>query len=254
MKVLAALYSACAYLLFVAVFLYTIGFVEGLGVPKAIDSGVVGDPWPSALVNLGLLALFAVQHSVMARPGFKRVWTRVVPPAIERSTYVLFASLALALLCWQWRPLPALVWSLDDPLAAGLVRAISWAGFGIAFLSTFLISHFHLFGLSQGFARLMRLGDPQPQFTTPLFYRWVRHPLYVGFLLAFWATPQMSVGRLLFSAGATAYILVGIWLEERDLVAQFGTRYLEYRERVGMLFPRLRGARHRDVRPTRAAE
>jgi protein-S-isoprenylcysteine O-methyltransferase Ste14 len=255
MKVLSALYSACVYALFFGVFLYAVGFVEGVGVPKAIDGGVAGDPLAGALIDLALVGLFAVQHSVMARPGFKRAWTRIVPEPMERSTYVLLASLILGLLCWKWRPLPALVWSLDDPLAAGLVRAVSWGGFGLALLSTFLISHFHLFGLSQGFARLLRRRHPEPILTTPLFYRWVRHPLYLGFILAFWAAPQMSVGRLLFAGAMTAYILVGVWFEERDLVAQFGVRYLEYRSRVGMLFPKLRAGRPQgEIRPARPAE
>jgi protein-S-isoprenylcysteine O-methyltransferase Ste14 len=254
MKVLSALYSACACLFFFVTFLYAIGFVEGVGVPKTIDTGVAGGLATALVVNLGLLALFAVQHSVMARPAFKRAWTMIVPQAMERSTYVLAASLALALICWRWRPMPALVWSIDDPLAAGAVRAVSWAGFGLVLLSSFLISHFHLFGVSQGFARLLRLDPPEPSFTTPLFYRWFRHPLYVGFILAFWAAPQMSLGRLLFAAAMTGYILIGIWFEERDLVAQFGTRYLEYRAQVGMLFPKLWGPRGARVRPTRLAE
>ena len=236
---LSASYSACAYLFFLVTFLYAIAFVEGLPVPKTIDSGAPGGLATSLLIDLALLGLFAVQHSLMARPGFKKVWTRLVPERAERSTYVLFASLALALLMWQWRPLPTLVWSIDDPLAVGVVKSLSWAGWGLVLLSTFLISHFHLFGLSQGFARLMRRELPEFDFTTPLFYKWIRHPIYAGFVLAFWAAPQMSVGHLLFAGATTGYILIGIWLEERDLVAQFGGRYLRYRETVGMLFPRL---------------
>ena len=237
---LTALYSAFAYLFFLATFLYALGFVEGL-TPKTLDSGPAGDPMTSVLIDLALLGVFAVQHTVMARPAFKRAWTRIVPEAAERSTYVLFASLALALVIWQWRPLPSVVWSISEPGWAVAVTALSWAGWGMVLLSTFLISHFHLFGLSQGFARVLKLPAPQAEFVTPLFYRWIRHPLYTGFILAFWAAPTMSLGHLLFAAATTGYILVGVWFEERDLVAQFGERYLRYREGVGMLFPKLGG-------------
>lgn len=236
----AALYSAGVYLFFFATFLYAAGFVEGVVVPKAIDTGPQGPLLPSLAINVALLGLFAVQHSVMARPGFKRLWTRLVPQAVERSTYVLAASLALALLFWQWRPLLQPVWSVDDPAAAAVLRGLSWAGWGMVLVSTFLISHFHLFGLSQGFARLLGRGDPEFQLTTPLFYKWIRHPIYAGFIVAFWAAPQMSLGHLLFAVATTGYILIGIWLEERDLVAVFGSRYLEYRRNVGMLVPKLR--------------
>jgi methanethiol S-methyltransferase len=237
---LAALYSGVVYLFFFVTFLYAAGFVEGVVVPKAIDDGAPGDLATTLLVDVALLGLFAVQHSLMARPGFKRVWTRLVPDAVERSTYVLFASLALALLFWQWRPLPQLVWSVDDPAAAMALRVLSWAGWGMVLASTFLISHFHLFGLSQGFAKLLGRGSPDFQFTTPLFYRYIRHPIYAGFIIAFWAEPRMSAGHLLFAVATTGYILIGIWLEERDLVAHFGGRYLAYRRDVGMLIPKLR--------------
>lgn len=240
---LSALYSACAYAFFLAAFFYAIGFVENVLVPKSIDSGQAGDPAMSILINAGLLAAFALQHTVMARPGFKRVWTKIVPQSVERSTFVLFASAALALLCWQWRPLPQLVWSIEDPLAASIVQGLSWAGWAIVLISTFLISHFHLFGLTQGFARLFKLKDPDQAFVTPLFYRWIRHPIYAGFILAFWAAPQMSVGHLFFAIATTGYIFVGIWFEERDLVAQFGDRYRRYREAVGMLLPKFRASR-----------
>jgi methanethiol S-methyltransferase len=243
---LSAAYSAVVYLLFFSTFLYLIGFVENLVVPKTIDGGAAGPLWPSLIVDLGLVALFGLQHSIMARPGFKRAWTRITPESSERSTFVLAASLAVIFLCWQWRALPGLVWSVDEPVAAAVLRGVSWAGWGMVLLSTFLINHFHLFGLSQGFARLIGRAVPEPQFTTPLFYKWVRHPLYTGFLLAFWAAPQMSLGHLVFAVGMTGYILVGILFEERDLLAQFGTRYLDYRERTGMLLPRLRS------RPNRA--
>lgn len=248
--VLAALYSVAVYAFFLATFVYAILFVEGLFVPKTIDSGEAGGLLISLAINAGLLGVFAVQHSVMARPAFKKVWTRLVPKEIERSTYVLFASLALALVLWQWRPLPQLVWSVDDPIAAGVIMAISWSGWALLLASTFLISHFHLFGLTQGFQRMLRIPEVEDhQFVTPLFYRWVRHPLYAGFVIAFWAAPQMSVGHLFFAIATTAYIFIGIFLEERDLVAYFGDRYRQYRATVGMLFPKLgAGSRRQDTR------
>ena len=244
-KLLAALYSALVYVFFLAVFLYAIGFLENVLVPKTIDSGTSGSLAGSLLIDAGLLGLFAVQHSVMARPGFKRLWTRVVPWDIERSTFVLFASLALALVCWQWRPLPQTVWSIEDPIAVKVLLVVSWSGWGLLLLSTFLISHFHLFGLSQGFARLLGSKLPEPAFITPFLYRWLRHPIYAGFILAFWAAPHMSLGHLFFAVATTGYIFVGIWFEERDLIAHFGDRYRQYRETVGMLVPRIRLASRR---------
>jgi protein-S-isoprenylcysteine O-methyltransferase Ste14 len=237
---LPAIYSACAYALFLATFLYAIGFVEGVVVPKTIDSGAVGDLVTTLLIDTLLLGIFAIQHSVMARPAFKRVWTRLVPEDAERSTYVLFATAALALVLWQWRPAPQAIWSIDDPLWAGALRVVSWSGWALVLGSTFLISHFHLFGLSQGFSRILKLNPPDTTFVTPLFYRWIRHPLYLGFILAFWATPKMTLGHLYFAAATTGYILIGIWFEERDLIAQFGERYLRYQASAGMLFPKLR--------------
>jgi methanethiol S-methyltransferase len=239
-KLLTALYSVLAYILFLAVFLYLIGFVENVLVPKSIDSGPSGDIVGSLLIDAGLLALFALQHSIMARPGFKRVWTRIVPEETERSTFVLLASLALALVCWQWRPLPQTVWSVADPIGSKALLAVSWSGWGLLLLSTFLISHFHLFGLSQGLARLLGRTPPEPAFITPFLYRWLRHPLYTGFILAFWATPRMTLGHLFFAIATTGYIFVGIWFEERDLIAYFGDRYRQYRATVGMLFPKIR--------------
>lgn len=241
-KLLAALYSVLVYVFFLAVFLYAIGFVESIFVPKAIDTGTSGSIVNSLLIDAGLLVLFAVQHSVMARPGFKRVWMRVVPPEIERSTFVLFASLALALVCWQWRPLPQAVWSVTSPTATRSLLVVSWVGWGLVLLSTFLISHFHLFGLSQGFAKLLRRTLPEPAFATPFLYRWLRHPIYAGFILAFWAAPRMSLGHLFFAVATTGYIFVGIWFEERDLLVHFGDRYRRYRASVGMLIPKIRFA------------
>jgi protein-S-isoprenylcysteine O-methyltransferase Ste14 len=237
---LFALYSVVAYALFFLTFLYAIGFVEGVVVPKTIDSGAVAALPVALAVDLVLLGLFAVQHSVMARPAFKRLWTTIVPVEAERSTYVLFATGALALILWQWRPLPATVWSVGPGWLATVLTVVSWIGWAMVLLSTFLISHFQLFGLTQGLSPLLERETPSQPFVTPLIYKWVRHPIYLGFILAFWATPSMSLGHLVFAAATCGYILIGIWFEERDLVATFGQRYLQYRQDVGMLIPRLR--------------
>jgi methanethiol S-methyltransferase len=237
MKSLAVAFGAASYAIFFATFLYAIGFVGGFVVPKDVDSGVAGPLGPTLLVDLVLLGLFAVQHSLMARPAFKAWWTRFVPAPIERSVYVLFASLALILLFWQWRPLPQLVWSVETPLAALAIWAVFWLGWATVLLSTFLINHFDLFGLRQVWAYRMSRETPPADFRTPLFYRIVRHPLYLGFIMAFWATPVMTQGHLLFALATTIYILAAIQLEERDLLAVFGDRYRAYRSEVGMIVP-----------------
>jgi len=244
-RVVALLYGIVAYLIFFVTFLYAIGFVENLAVPTTIDgaAGAPAGPMLEALiVNLVLMSIFAVQHSVMARPQFKRWWTKFVPASVERTTYVLLASLALALLVWQWRPIPGIVWQIADPWLAAVLTGLSFFGWLIVLTSTFLINHFELFGLHQVTNNLSGRPMPAPRFRTPLLYRFVRHPIYLGFIIAFWAAPTMTQGHLLFAAVTTAYILVGIWLEERDLVAVFGDDYRRYRERVSMLVPWRRSA------------
>jgi protein-S-isoprenylcysteine O-methyltransferase Ste14 len=237
---LGIFYAVAAYVFFLATFAYAVLFIGDLVVPKTIDTGALAPAGVAVATNVALLGLFAVQHSVMARRGFKRWWTTIVPAPLERSTFVLCATAVLALVCWQWRPMPGVVWTVDEPVARVALWAVFWAGWGVLLASTFLIDHFELFGLKQAWRALRHRPPPVPDFRTPLFYRYVRHPLYVGFVLAFWAAPTMSVGRLLFAIGATGYILVGIAFEERDLIAQFGDRYRAYRDDVGMLVPRLR--------------
>jgi protein-S-isoprenylcysteine O-methyltransferase Ste14 len=231
------LYGVLVYLLSFLTLLYTIAFTGNLPVPKAIDTGATASSPAAFAIDVLLLGLFAVQHSVMARPAFKRAWTRFVPHAVERSTYVLFASAALLFLFWQWRPISGVVWSATDSIAIVVLQAIFWAGWGLVLLSTFLINHFELFGLQQVFARLRGKPLPRPEFKTPSLYRWVRHPLYLGLLLAFWATPTMTLGHLLFAIANTGYILIGLSLEERDLLAVFGDQYRRYRQQVSMLVP-----------------
>ena len=237
MGFVALLYGFVAYLCFLGSFTYTIAFLGGFIVPKTIDSGAAGSTAEALVINLLLMTLFAVQHSVMARKGFKQWWTRFVPKVIERSTYVLLASLVLLFLFWQWRPLPAVVWQIEDRPLAMIVTGLSHFGWVLVFASTFLINHFELFGLHQVANNLAGRPMPAPRFYVPLFYRFVRHPLYLGFIIAFWAAPVMTVGHLMFAAVTTAYILVAIQLEERDLIGLFGDEYRRYRERVAMLVP-----------------
>ena len=236
-RVIAFLFGFAAYAVFFVTFLYAIGFVEGLLVPKGIDNGSDVPIIEALVVDLLLMTLFAVQHSVMARKPFKRWWTRFVPPSIERSVFVLFASLCLDLLFWQWRPIPDVVWQVTDPRMANVIVAVSFFGWFLVLTSTFLINHFELFGLHQVANNLAGREMPTPRFKTPVLYNFIRHPIYLGFIIAFWAAPVMTVGHLLFAAVTTAYIFVGIFLEERDLVDMFGDDYRRYMKRVSMLVP-----------------
>lgn len=240
-KGLGVLYGAICYLIFFAVFLYAIGFTGNLLVPKGIDAGADGPMLQAIIVNVVLMGLFAIQHSVMARPGFKRWWTKAVPEPVERSTYVLFASLLLALLYWQWQPMTEAVWTVAGPAWSMVLWAVFAIGWLIVLLSTFMIGHFELFGLTQVWLNLQGKLPAAPEFKTPGFYKLVRHPIMVGFIVAFWATPAMTLGHLLFAAVTTVYILIAIQLEERDLIDLLGELYLDYRNRVPALIPFIRG-------------
>ncbi len=238
MKRIAALtYGTLGYLFFIATFGYTVGFIGNIGVRKSIDNGSTMHLAIAIAVDLALLGLFAVQHSVMARQGFKRRWTQIVPPVAERPTYVIAATLALVLLLWQWRPIPHVVWDVTGTAAEPILRASFWIGWGVLLLSTFLVNHFELFGLAQVWNYFLGRTPQQPVFRTPSLYRVVRHPLYLGFVIAFWSAARMTAGHLLFSTACTGYILVGIYFEERDLLASYGQSYREYRRRVPMLIP-----------------
>lgn len=240
---IALIYSIFVYLVFFASFLYMIAFVGGdslsfLGAPKTIDAGAsVIAAAPAAAINIFLLVLFGAQHSIMARPGFKKFWTRIVPQPMERTTYVLASVLVLWILFAGWRPMPQTIWLVESSLWAGLLTALFFAGFGIVLLSTFLINHFELFGLQQAWMKFKNKEDPGAKFVMPLLYKIVRHPLYLGFLIAFWATPHMTAGHLLFAGIWTAYILIGINYEERDLASHLGAPYEEYLKKVPMILP-----------------
>jgi protein-S-isoprenylcysteine O-methyltransferase Ste14 len=235
--VLILLYGIVAYLIAMASIAYAIGFVGNYWVPKSIDSGSVGPLGEALVVNVLLLGVFAIQHSGMARRGFKKALTAIVSEPIERSTYVLLSALVLWLLYWQWRPITDEIWRVDTQIGSTLLQAVYFIGWGIVLLSTFLISHADLFGLKQVADHWLGKDAAEPEFKTPALYKIVRHPIYLGFILAFWATPVMTLGHLLFAVGTTGYILIGIFLEERDLVTSFGESYETYRKRVSMLIP-----------------
>jgi len=245
MRLLVLIYGVVCYVLFLGTFLYAIGFVTNFAVPKAIDDGVAGDLVLSLAVDGILLGLFAVQHSVMARPGFKQWWTKIIPAFAERSTYVLLTSLVLVIVFWQWRPLPQTVWQVPWPALRALLWGVSAVGWLLVLISTFLIDHFELFGLRQVFLHFTNQPYVPVGFQARTVYRFVRHPIMTGFIIAFWATPTMSVGHLFFAAMTTGYILVALQFEERDLVTYHGDQYREYRRQVGMLVPSLRRTKAR---------
>ena len=240
-------YGLLCYAIFFATFLYAIGFIGGFGVPKTLDGARTVPLAQAIAIDAGLLALFAMQHSVMARRWFKEHWTRIVPPALERSTYVLFSSLALILLFALWQPLGGVVWAVDDRVGRAVLQALFAFGFALVLVSTFLINHFDLFGLRQVWLYLRGKPYTQLHFRTPGLYRLVRHPLYVGWFFAFWMTPVMTFAHLLFAVATTAYILIAVRFEERDLVREFGSSYEEYRRRVPMLVPFSKAPERREV-------
>ena len=237
-SLMGIIYGIGSYLIFFVAFLYAVGFSGHFLVPKDINTGEVISWLPAVGINVLLLSLFALQHSIMARPAFKEWFTRIIPESIERSTYVLLSSLILLLIYWQWKPLPEVVWSVENPIGAGIIQALFWLGWATVFVSSFLINHFHLFGLKQVFDKWKGVADQEPVFATRFLYNIVRHPIMLGFMVAFWATPVMTVGHLLFSVVTTAYIVVAVkYLEEKDLEKAIGEQYVEYKKRVPMLIP-----------------
>ncbi|MBZ5686276.1 MAG: isoprenylcysteine carboxylmethyltransferase family protein [Acidobacteriia bacterium] len=236
-RISTLLYGIFCYLVFLASFLYAIAFLGDFGVPRTIDSGLQGSIGHALAINAGLLALFALQHSIMARSWFKRAWTRIVPPAAERSTYVLLSSLALILLFWQWRPIGGSVWQVDNELGSMAIYWIYAAGWILLLLATFLINHFDLFGLRQVYLRFRGQEYTGLPFRTPGLYRVVRHPIYLSWLCIFWATPRMTIAHLVFALATTGYILAAIQLEERDLIRVYGESYRRYKRQVPSILP-----------------
>jgi protein-S-isoprenylcysteine O-methyltransferase Ste14 len=239
-RALTMVFAIVCYAIFFATFLYLIVFVGdfALGV-RTVDVGPQAPPLIAALIDIGLIALFGLQHSIMARPGFKAKWTRIVPRACERSVFVLAASIALMILFLGWRPIDTIVWNVTNPALAGILWAVFWMGWATVLISTFLISHFELFGLQQAWLNISGRQAEKPQLRQPLFYRWVAHPMMSGFFLALWAAPEMTAGHLLLALGMSIYILIALRYEERDLTGLFGDDYRRYRSGVGMLIPRL---------------
>lgn len=240
MRALYLIVALACYSAFFVAFVYLVGFLAGFdALPTHVDKGVVADTATAAIWDVGLIALFGIQHSVMARRGFKATWTKIVPAPIERSVYCLASAIVLALLYRFWHPIPAVVWDIASPTARNLIWVLFLGGFGIVFISTWLLNHFELFGLAQVWSNWRGTAAPPPQLHTPLFYKLVRHPIYTGFLIAFWATPTMTAGHLLLALGITIYLFIGIHYEERDLVATFGQDYTGYRQQVGKIIPGL---------------
>jgi protein-S-isoprenylcysteine O-methyltransferase Ste14 len=246
-KALILTYGVVVYLLFFPTFMYMFGFMSGLFVPRTIDDGQPGPLWQALLINTGLVFLFGLQHAVMARPGFKRWWTTIVAKPIERSTFVLVSTALLALLMWQWRPMPSVIWHVEAPIVRGVIFGVFLAGVLITLLSSFLIDHFDLFGLRQVVLHFRGRDYTQRPFVLRSLYKLVRHPLMLGFIITFWAAPTMTAGHLLFSLLMTGYILIGIQMEERDLLRQHGASYERYRRRTPMLVPIPKGAQRAAV-------
>lgn len=236
-RILVLLYGVLSYILFFGTFLYAFGFVGNLFVPKSIDGPPQVSLMNAILINAGLLLLFALQHSIMARPAFKKRWTKIIPEPIERSTYVLLSSLCLLLLVWQWQPMGGIIWTIENPLGKSIMTGLFISGWLIVLLSTFMINHFDLFGLRQTWFYFLGKKYEPLRFRVPFFYKYVRHPLYFGWLVAFWATPVMSAAHLLFALLTTGYILTAIKFEEKDLITHFGIKYTEYKKKVPMILP-----------------